>query len=57
MFSDNSWMYLSICAVHLQMPEVQEAQVKDVWQVIIDHPAPSPESSEEEDIYYIGQNG
>jgi hypothetical protein len=37
MFADNTWMRLVICNRHLQIPEVQEAKVKDVWKIIIEH--------------------
>jgi hypothetical protein len=37
MFEDNTWMRLVICNRHLRIPEVQEAKVKDVWKIIIEH--------------------
>lgn len=37
MFEDNTWMQLVICNRHLQLPEVQETRVKDIWKVILAH--------------------
>ena len=37
MFEDNTRMQLVICDRHLQLPEVQEAKVKDAWPIIMAH--------------------
>jgi hypothetical protein len=49
MFADNTWMRLVICNRHLQIPEVQEAKVKDVWKIIIEHDVRTEEEKEATD--------
>ena len=49
MFADNTWMQLVICNRHLQLPEVREAQVKDVWKVIMAHDVRTEEERERDE--------
>lgn len=46
MLADNTWMALTICNRHLQLPEVQQAKVEDVWRVILEHNVLSAEGGQ-----------